>query len=36
MKMSGLYMPTLREVPSDADIMIAQLLLRSVMIRKLV
>ena len=36
MKMSGLYMPTLREVPSDADIMSAQLLLRAGMIRKLV
>jgi len=36
MKMSQLYMPTLREVPSDADIMSAQLLLRAGMIRKLV
>lgn len=36
MKMSNLYMPTLREVPSDADIMSAQLLLRAGMIRKLV
>ncbi len=36
MKMSSLYMPTLREVPSDADIMSAQLLLRAGMIRKLV
>jgi len=36
MKMSKLYMPTLREVPNDADIMSAQLLLRAGMIRKLV
>ncbi len=36
MKLSKLYMPTLREVPSDADIMSAQLLLRAGMIRKLV
>lgn len=36
MKMSGLYMPTLREVPNDADIASAQLLLRAGMIRKLV
>ncbi len=36
MKMSNLYMPTLREVPNDADIMSAQLLLRAGMIRKLV
>lgn len=36
MKMSQLYMPTLREVPSDADIVSAQLLLRAGMIRKLV
>ena len=36
MKLSNLYMPTLREVPSDADIMSAQLLLRAGMIRKLV
>lgn len=36
MKMSNLYMPTLREVPSDADIESAQYLLRAGMIRKLV
>ncbi len=36
MKMSYLYMPTLREVPNDADIVSAQLLLRAGMIRKLV
>lgn len=34
--MSYLYMPTLREVPNDADIISAQLLLRAGMIRKLV
>jgi prolyl-tRNA synthetase len=34
--MSYLYMPTLREVPNDADIISAQLLLRGGMIRKLV
>ncbi len=36
MKMSNLYMPTLREVPNDADIVSAQYLLRAGMIRKLV
>ena len=36
MKMSNLYMPTLRENPNDADIASAQLLLRAGMIRKLV
>ncbi len=36
MKMSNLYMPTLREVPNDADIESAQFLLRAGMIRKLV
>ncbi|MCD4714941.1 MAG: proline--tRNA ligase [Clostridiales bacterium] len=36
MRMSNLYMPTLREVPNDADIISAQLLLRAGMIRKLV
>ncbi|WP_204664721.1 proline--tRNA ligase [Fusibacter tunisiensis] len=36
MRMSYLYMPTLREVPNDADIISAQLLLRGGMIRKLV
>ena len=36
MKMSKLYMPTLREVPSEAEIPSHQLLLRAGMIRKLV
>lgn len=36
MRMSNLYMPTLREVPSEAEIPSHQLLLRSGMIRKLV
>lgn len=36
MKMSNLYMPTLREMPNDADIESAQYLLRAGMIRKLV
>lgn len=36
MRMSQLYMPTLREVPNDADIESAQFLLRAGMIRKLV
>ncbi len=36
MKMSKMYMPTLREVPSDADIPSHQLLLRAGMIRQLV
>ena len=36
MRMSNLYMPTLREVPSDAEIPSHQLLLRAGMIRKLV
>lgn len=36
MKMSNLYMPTLREMPNDADIESAQFLLRAGMIRKLV
>lgn len=36
MKMSKLYMPTLREVPSEAEISSHQLLLRAGMIRKLV
>lgn len=36
MRMSKLYMPTLREVPSEAEIPSHQLLLRAGMIRKLV
>lgn len=36
MKMSNMYMPTLREVPSDAEISSHQLLLRAGLIRKLV
>lgn len=36
MKMSRLYMPTLREVPTEAELQSHQLLLRSGMIRKLV
>ncbi|WP_130807998.1 proline--tRNA ligase [Senegalia massiliensis] len=36
MKMSRLYMPTLREVPADAEIPSHKLLLRAGMIRKLV
>lgn len=36
MKMSKLYMPTLREVPTDAEVPSHRLLLRSGMIRKLV
>ncbi|NLJ98645.1 MAG: proline--tRNA ligase [Tissierellia bacterium] len=36
MKMSKLYMPTLREVPSEAEIPSHQLLLRAGMMRKLV
>jgi len=36
MKMSKMYMPTLREVPSEAEIPSHQLLLRAGMIRKLV
>lgn len=36
MKMSKMYMPTLREVPSDAEITSHQLLLRAGLIRKLV
>ncbi|WP_352419811.1 proline--tRNA ligase [Proteiniborus sp.] len=36
MKMSKLYMPTLREVPSEAELPSHQLLLRAGMIRKLV
>ena len=36
MKMSKMYMPTLREVPSDAEIPSHQLLLRAGMIRQLV
>ncbi len=36
MKMSKMYMPTLREVPSDAEISSHQLLLRAGLIRKLV
>jgi len=34
MRMSKLYMPTLREVPSEAEIPSHQLLLRAGMIRK--
>lgn len=36
MKMSNLYMPTLREVPSEAEVISHQLLLRAGMMRKLV
>jgi Prolyl-tRNA synthetase len=36
MKMSNLYMPTLRQVPAEAEIPSHQLLLRAGMIRKLV
>lgn len=36
MKMSSLYMPTLREVPNDADVISSQYLLRAGMVRKLV
>lgn len=36
MRMSNMYMPTLREVPSEAEIPSHQLLLRAGMIRKLV
>ena len=36
MKMSKLYMPTLREVPTEAELQSHQLLLRAGMIRKLV
>lgn len=36
MKMSKMYMPTLREIPSDADIPSHQLLLRGGMVRQLV
>ncbi len=36
MRMSKLYMPTLREVPSEAEIPSHKLLLRGGMIRKLV
>ncbi|MDO4792755.1 MAG: proline--tRNA ligase [Filifactor alocis] len=36
MRMSKLYMPTLREVPSDAEIISHKLLLRAGLIRKLV
>ena len=36
MKMSKMYMPTLREVPAEAEIPSHQLLLRAGMIRKLV
>lgn len=36
MRMSNLYMPTLREVPSEAELPSHQLLLRAGMIRKLV
>ncbi|NLC04647.1 MAG: proline--tRNA ligase, partial [Tissierellia bacterium] len=36
MKMSKMYMPTLKEVPSDAEIPSHQLLLRAGMIRQLV
>ncbi len=36
MKMSKMYMPTLKEIPSDADIPSHQLLLRAGMIRQLV
>ncbi|MBS4536857.1 proline--tRNA ligase [Clostridium sp. D2Q-11] len=36
MKMSNMYMPTLREVPSEAEIASHQLLLRAGMMRKLV
>ena len=35
MRMSNLLMPTLREVPSEAEIMSHKLMLRSGMIRKL-
>ncbi len=34
MRMTNLYMPTLREVPSDAEIMSHKLLLRAAMIRR--
>ncbi len=34
LKMSRLYMPTLRDVPADADIASHRLLLRAAMIRK--
>ena len=36
MRMSNMYMPTLREVPTEAEIPSHQLLLRAGMIRKLV
>ena len=36
MRMSKMYMPTLREVPSEAEIPSHQLLLRAGMMRKLV
>ena len=36
MRMSKMYMPTLREVPSEAEIPSHKLLLRSGMIRRLV
>lgn len=36
MKMSRMYLPTLREVPSDAEVISHQLLLRAGLIRKLV
>ena len=36
MKMSNLYMPTLREVPAEAELPSHKLLLRAGMIRKLV
>ncbi len=36
MRMSNLYMPTLRENPSEAELVSHQLLLRSGMIRSLV
>lgn len=36
MKMSNLYMPTLRENPNDADVISSQYLIRAGMVRKLV
>ncbi|MGO1370365.1 MAG: proline--tRNA ligase, partial [Senegalia sp. (in: firmicutes)] len=36
MKMSNLYMPTLREAPTDTEIASYRLMLRSGMIRKVV
>lgn len=35
MKMSKMFMPTLREVPADAEITSHQLMLRAGMIRKM-